>query len=58
MSSLPGVIVLFGLVAYVVIMCRNHLRRVAEAKPAHTHRPIVVADGTVDICECGELINR
>lgn len=60
MSSLPGLIVLFGVVAYAVIMVRNHLRRVAATQASrHVHRPIVEMDGTVDICEgCGELINR
>lgn len=55
MSSLPGVIVLFGLVAYVVIMCRNHLRRVADT-PAHVCRPTVVQDGVVNMCKCGKAV--
>lgn len=52
-----GVVLLFGAAAFAVWVVRNHLAEVASEKQ-HVHRPIVVMDGSVDLCECGELVNR
>lgn len=59
MSTFLGFLFLVSIVGFVVWLGVRHLRMVADGQPKHVHRPIVVADGTVDICGgCGELINR
>lgn len=54
-----GVVLLFGAAAFAVWVVRNHLNEVAaeQTRPQHVHRPMVVQDGTVDICAaCGERL--
>lgn len=55
---MTGVVLLFGCAAVAVWAVRRHLAAV-DAQPRHVHRPIVVQDGQVDVCEsCGErLVN-
>lgn len=52
-----GLLVLFGGAAYVARWWMRYSRYVAAG--CHLHRPVVVWDESVDLCEsCGELINR
>ena len=53
------VVALFAVAAFFVWLIRNHLNEVAaeQTRPQHMHRPMVVQDGTVDICvACGERL--
>lgn len=57
MSVFWGLVLLFGIPLGVGWLWVRHNR--VEPDFRHVHRPIVVLDGSVDICEgCGELINR
>jgi CDGSH-type Zn-finger protein len=52
-------LVLAAVVILAVYLVRKHLAEVAaEQQAKHVHRPIVVMDGSVDLCSCGELVNR
>ena len=53
-----GLGIVFAIIAASIWAWREYVRR-QPTTHEHVHRPIVVADGTVDICDgCGELINR
>ena len=54
-----GLGIVIAIIAAVVWLWRRYVYRterlLAWQEPGHVHRPIVVADGTVDVCEsCGE----
>ena len=53
---MTGPVLVFGFIGVVVWLWREYVYR--EQPTRHAHRPIVVMDGSVDICECGELVNR
>jgi hypothetical protein len=53
-----GPVLVFGFIGVVVWLWREYVYRTEPQPTRHVHRPIVVMDGSVDICECGELVNR
>lgn len=57
--TILGLAALTGAAWFAVHIVRHHLAEVAaEQQAKHVHRPIVVMDGSVDLCSCGELVNR
>jgi hypothetical protein len=52
-------LVLAAVVILAVYLVRKHLAEVAAEQRPCQHRPIVVLDGQVDLCElCGALTNQ
>ena len=55
---MTGVVLLFAVTATAVWVAKRHLTRVAEQQQPCRHRPVVVMDGQVDLCErCDQVIN-
>lgn len=58
--TILGLAALTGVAWFAVHIVRHHLAEVAAEQRPCQHRPIVVLDGQVDLCEsCGQgLVNR
>ena len=54
---MTGPVLVFGFIGVVVWLWREYVYRNEPQPTRHVHRPIVVMDDSVDLCECGGLVN-